>query len=374
MRTAAKVGLACVLALGSAVGCSSGKVTENDNAGGADGAGGSSATAGPLELSIGPDSRTFVELGTPAEVTAKGNGETSIAWDIAFQGRDVFINGGISGPGSSKAFGPLSAPTYKSDTAPEVPLMLQDRAGGALLDWYDYVGTTHQLYSRYHVYGLRDGERFYKLQILGYYGELQGAPVSALYRVRYAEVLEGGLGEVHDVSGIDAIAGGSKDDDSAPSSCLTLDTEEITSLTPAEAAVSDAWQLCFRREAIAVNGGLSGPRGMEAVDLQADLTPEETEAEIKTRTAASEQAPFDDADFAALSDPALVYQADGVVTAFAQRWLEPGSDPLALSASVWLVQGADGASLYLMQLSDLSGDPAQGPATLSLEAKSVRAP
>jgi hypothetical protein len=373
MRTAAKVGLACVLALGLAVGCTSGKVTENDNVGGADGAGGTSSV-GPLQLTIGPDSRTFVELGTPAEVTAKGDGESSIAWDIAFQGRDVFINGGISGPGSSKAFGPLSAPTYKSDTAPEVPLMLQDRAGGALLDWYDYVGTSHQLYSRYHVYGLRDGERFYKLQILGYYGELQGAPVSALYRVRYAEVLEDGLGELHDVSGIDAIAGGSKDDDSAPSSCLTLDTEEISSLTPAEAAESDAWQLCFRRESIAVNGGLSGPRGMEAVDLQAALTAGETEAEIKTRTAASEQAVFDAADFATLSDPALAYQPDGVVTAFAQRWLEPGSDPLALSDSVWLVLGADGASHYLMQLSDLSGDPATGPATLSLEAKSVREP
>lgn len=374
MRTAAKVGLACALALSSAVGCSSGKVTENDNVGGADGAGGTSSATGPLLLTIGPDSRTFVELGTPAEVTAKGNGESSIAWDIAFQGRDVFINGGISGPGSSKAFGPLSAPTYLSDTAPEVPLMLQDRAGGALLDWYDYVGTTHQLYSRYHVYGLRDGERFYKLQILGYYGELQGAPVSALYRVRYAEVLADGLGDLHEVSGIDAIAGGSKDDDSVPSSCLELDTEEISSLTPAEAAESDAWQLCFRREGIAVNGGLSGPRGMEAVDLQADLTADETEAQIKMRTAASEQAVFDDADFAALSDPALVYRADGVVTAFSQRWLEPGSEPLALSDSVWLVIGADGASQYLMRLSDLSGDPATGPATLRLEAKSVREP
>jgi len=371
MRTTATLGLACALALSSGVGCSGSKGTEDDNAGGAGGPGPESSV---LQLSIGPDSRTFVELATPAEVSAKGNGETSIAWDLAFQGRDIFSNGGISGPGSSKAFGPLSAPTYLSDTAPEVPLLLQDRAGGAFLDWYDYVGTTHQLFSRYHVYGLRDGERFYKLQVLGYYGEVQGAPVSALYRVRYAEVLDGELGEAHEVSGIDAIAGGSKDDDSFPSSCLQLDTEEVTQLTPAEAAESDAWQLCFRRESIAVNGGLSGPRGMEAVDLQAALTADETEAEIKKRTASSEQAPFDDTDFAALSDPALQYQSDGVVTAFAKRWLEPGSDPLALSDSVWLVIGADGASQYLMRLSDLSGDPASGPATLSLEAKPVRDP
>ncbi len=59
------------------------------------------------------------------------------------------------------------------------------------------------------------------------------------------------------------------------------------------------------------------------------------------------------------------------MTAFAQRWLEPGSEPLALSDSVWLVIGADGASKYLMKFSDLVGDPATDKATLSLEAKSV---
>ena len=105
-----------------------------------------------------------------------------------------------------------------------------------------------------------------------------------------------------------------------------------------------------------------------------DVPKTATEAEIKKRTAATEEALFDDADFEALSEPTLVYRADGVVTAFAQRWLEPGSDPLTLSDSVWLVIGADGASQYLMRLSDLSGDPATGPATLSLESKSVRAP
>jgi hypothetical protein len=369
MRTTARVGLAGAVALCSALGCSSSAVNEGENAGGA---AGESSQGAPLQLTVGPDSRTFVELTTPSAVAVKGAGEGSIAWDIALQGRDVFTNGGISGPGSGKAFGPLSAPTYLSDTAPEAPLMLEDRAGGALLDWYKYVGSTHQLYSRYHVYGLRDGERLFKFQVLSYYGELLGAPVSARYRVRYAEVTDAGLGDVHDVSGIDGTAGGSQVDDSQPSGCLNLDSEEVSALTQAEAAQSDAWQLCFRREGIAVNGGLSGPRGMEAVDLQAALTADETEAELKARTAASEKALFDAQDFAALSDPSLVYRPDGVVTAFARRWLEPGSDPLALSESVWLVVGADGASKYLMRFSALSGDPAVEQATLSLEAKLVR--
>jgi hypothetical protein len=110
---------------------------------------------------------------------------------------------------------------------------------------------------------------------------------------------------------------------------------------------------------------------MEAVDLQAALTADETEAELKARTAATEQGLFDAQDFAALSDPGLSYRPDGVVTAFAQRWLEPGSEPLALSDSVWLVVGADGAANYLMRFSGLLGDPAIEQATLSLEAKLV---
>jgi hypothetical protein len=361
---------AYVLWLGYAlVGCSSASV---DDAPSASAAGGPGQAREPVELEVGSDHRTFVELATPSELEVDGQGEDSIAWDIALQGRDVFTNGGISGPGDSSAFGPLAAPTYLSDTAPDVPLLLKDRAGGALIDWYDYGGETHQLFSRYHVYGLRDGDRVFKLQVLGYYGEQLGAPVAALYHVRYAEVTPAGVGDTHEVSMIDATSGGSKDNDREPSGCLELDSEEVSQLTPAEAQKSSAWQLCFRREAIAVNGGLSGPRGMQAVDLQADATADETEAEVQARTAASEERLFDDVDFATLSEPALGYRADGVVTAFAERWLVPGSAPLELSDSVWLVIGADGASKYLLKFSALSGDPASEVASLRLEAKPVR--
>ncbi len=176
MRSTASVATACGLALCSALGCSS------EGVGGTPDAAGGSADqrTRSVALSVDPDHRTFVELATPSVVDLEGDGETSIAWDIALQGRDVFTNGGISGPGDSSAFGPLSAPTFLSDTAPDVPLLLKDRAGGALIDWYDYDGDTHQLFSRYHVYGLRDGERLFKLQVLGYYGEQLGAPVAAL--------------------------------------------------------------------------------------------------------------------------------------------------------------------------------------------------
>lgn len=348
-------------------GCNSSSL-EPDGQGGAP----ASTDGDALSLVVAPDSRTFVELSEPEVLELEGDGGGSIAWDLAFQGRDVFTNGGISGPGNASAFGPLTPPTFLSDTAPKVPIMLKDRAGGALLDWYDYAGDDHQLYSRYHVYGLRDGARFFKLQILSYYGDRLGAPIAARYRIRFAEVLESGARNTVELEQIDATSGGDGSDDSQPSGCLELDTERVRSLTPAEAAASEAWHLCFRREGIAVNGGLSGPRGVEAVDLQGDATLTETEAEVRARTADSELPLFDGVDYAALSDPALDWIADGVATAFGRRWLSPGSDPAELSDHVWLVVAADGASKYLLKFESLSGDLGNDEASLSLRAKAVR--
>lgn len=367
MTTRARAVIACLLGLCWLSGCSSDSTDSGD---------GKAEPEAPepsaLKLTVGPDERSFVELSEPSQVTLKGDASESIAWDLALQGHDVFSNGGISGPGNCSVFGPLSAPTFLSDSAPEVPLMLNDRAGGALLDWYDYGGATHQLFSRYHVYGLQDGDRLFKLQVLGYYGEEQGAPVSALYRVRYAEVTADGAGDTQEVMDIDATAGGSKANEQEPSGCLDFDSGKVLALTPKQAAVSSAWHVCFRREGISINGGVSGPRAMLAVDLQAADTANEAEADIQKRTADSELPRFDGVDYAALTDSALTYRADGVVTAFEQRWLEPGTDPLKLSDSVWLVIGADGAAKYLMRFKDLQGDPALEPATLVVESKLVR--
>jgi hypothetical protein len=362
MRCAAAVALG--LGLLSSLGCSSSTIdpegSQNDT------------PPGVVELEVGPDSRTFVELAGPSVVEAEGSGAESIAWDIALQGHDVFTNGGVSGPGNGSAFGPLSAPTFLSDTAPDTPILLRDRAGGALLDWYDYAGESHKLYSRYHVYGIRDGQRLYKLQILGYYADKLGTPIDANYHIRYAEVSsDGSSGETRELERIDATAGGTKVDESQPSTCVELESGDTSLLTPDEAAVSDAWQLCFRRDTIAVNGGLSGPRGVEAVDLQAAQTAEETEDEVQARTAESELPSFDRTDYQTLDDPALGWRPDGVVTAFGERWLEPGSNPLAASDSVWFVIAADGIGRHLLKLEDLSGDPAIARATLRLRAKSV---
>lgn len=362
----ARVASAFVLA--SVLGCSSKKIGDD-----ADEPSPSTDQSKSLELTVDPDLRRFVDLATPALLDdVAGAGATSLAWDLAFQGRDVFVNGGVSGPGNASAFGPLSSPTFLSDTAPDVPLLLQDRAGGALLDWYKYAGATHRLFSRYHVYGIKDADRLYKLQIISYYGDELGAPVSALYHVRYAEVTPDAVLSTHDVDHIDATAGGTAEDPSQPSACLDLDSERTTALTPAEAAASNDWQLCFRREGVLVNGGLSGPRGMQAVDLQGAQTADETEAEIEQRTATSEEDAFDRVDAAVLGDPALAYAADGVVTAFGRRWLQAGSDPLELSDSAWLVIGVNGGTKYLLEFNQLTGDPGAESVTVGFDVKSVK--
>jgi hypothetical protein len=366
MSSRACAATACVLGL-LLGGCGGDAKTDTPGAAGST----SNEAVHSVTLTVGPDARTFVELAGPSRVELEGDGSDSIAWDLAIQGHDVFSNGGVSGPGNCSAFGPLSAPTFLSDSV-EVPITLNDRAGGALLEWYDYGGATHQLFSRYHVYGIQDGERLFKLQVLGYYGEQLGAPVAALYRVRYAEVTADGVGKTQEVVDIDATAGGSKANEQEPSGCLDLDSGKVTPLTPKEAAASSDWQICFRREIISVNGGASGPRGMQAVDLQAADTSTETEHDIQARTADSELALFDGVDYDTLSDAALDYRADGVVTAFAERWLEPGSEPLQLSASTWWVIGADGASKYLLRFTKLVGDPAIEDAKLTLETKSVQ--
>ncbi len=322
----------------------------------------------PLTIEVAPDARTFVELATPSVISVDGDGSTSIAWDLAFSGREIFTNSGVSGPGNARGFGPLPAPTFLSDTAPETPVTFEDRAGGAFLDWYDYDDTL--LYSRYHVYGVRDGDLFYKVQILGYYGEQAGAPVSGLYQVRYAEVADSGPGATQELTDVNATAGGAAG--SGPAACLDLATGEVTELSLADAKQSDAWHLCFHREAVLVNGGEGGPRGVVAVDLHAAETAAETEAEIQARTADSELGRFDGVDFAMLSDASLDWRGDGVVTPFAARWLEAGTSPPAVVDEVWLVVAADGASNYLMAFDALEGDPREGPATLQVRVKSVR--
>ena len=315
--------------------------------------------------------RTFVSLASPAVVTP-GDPATSTEWDLAFEGLDVYTNSGPSGSGDGSAFGPHPAAAFLSDVAPEGPFVFEDETGGAFVDWYDYDGANHTLWNRYHVYGIKDQGRTFKVQVLGYYAEVQGAPVSAMYSVRYAEVTSGGSGNTVELTQIDGTAGGSSAPADVASECLDLTTGQKHLHTPDEARAASDWSLCFRRAAITVNGELGGPRGVSAVDLDGDKTDGETLADVQAKTAASEKAHFDAVGAAQLANPALVYRGDRVVSAFSDHWITANSNPPVPEPATWLVVGADGVARFLVTFDGFEGATSDGPGTVKLRVKSVK--
>ncbi|NUP10386.1 MAG: hypothetical protein HOW73_30415 [Polyangiaceae bacterium] len=320
--------------------------------------------ATPLDVAVesGP---TFVDLDGPAVVDETDD------WELRFEGVDIHTNGGASGDGQSKAFGPLSAETFLTDSVPsDLPFMIVDEPGGAFVDWYAYDGTAHALYSRYHVIGVRRGDELFKIQILGYYGEEEGAPVSALIQARSARVTPEEVGSTTHWENIDATAGGPSPTEDDPSGCIVLGTGERIDLTPSEAAASTEWDLCFRRDGIIVNGGQGGPGGVEAVNLQAAGLDGETLEEVAERTAESELALFDAVDYAALTAPGLAWRGDGVVSAFTGGWLTIG-DEIAVVEGTWVVAGKDGVTPFFVTFESVTGASPSAAGTIHLYVKKV---
>lgn len=320
-----------------------------------------------LKVAVPESGRVFVKLGGEPAVVTPADPSTDKGWDLAFEGLDVYTNSGPSGSGQSRAFGPNDAVVFIGDVAPEVPdvLLTGDKTGGAFVRWYFYEGApTHALHSRFHVFGVKDGDKAYKVQVLSYYGERDGAPVNALFRVRWQQVIPQ-AGGVQDMSGIDGTASGAD----AANECLDLGTGQKISLTPAEALASSAWHLCFRRQNISVNGELGGPRNVGAVDFEAEKVATETLPEILERTPESEQARFD-----AITGPdfqAPTFRGDRVVSAFSGLWLKKGVTPPAPEQVAWLVVGADGKSKYLVGFARFEGATNTNPGTIVMRVKAV---
>jgi hypothetical protein len=353
--------------------------TQVPGTGGSGGSGGSGGgfDAGDLPgtdvtVSVPATGRLFLDLDAPAIITPPNDGMDSFEWDLAFSAWDVFTNSGPSGPGTGKAFGPLEILAYFSDTPPDVPFLTEDKTGGAFLDWYDYDGAFHALYTRFHVFGVKRGSTHYKVQVLGYYGDVAGAPVSGIYSIRYAEVTSSGAGPTQLIENIDATAGGPSGDENAPSACVTLETGAVTPLSPDDAMASTAWDLCFRRTVISVNGELGGPGGVGAVDLDADKTAAETLAENSQKTADSELAHFDSTDFAALTASGVVYRGDRIVSAFSDHWVDPTTTPPVFGNGCWRVVGANGEINHMLVFTNIEGYSAESAGNVTLRVRSLK--
>lgn len=321
-----------------------------------------------LEIPVPETGRVYVHLATPSVVSPSGDPQSSSEWDLAFEGYAIHTNSGPSGNGQGGAFGPLEPATFLDDGEPEVPFISPDKAGGAFVDWYDYDETTHVLYSRFHVYGVKRDDRLWKVQIITYYGELLNAPTSALYQVRYAEITSGS-GATQTLQ-VDGTAGGLSAPAGAPSGCLSLDSGAVSQLPVTQAQASTHWDLCFRRDAISVNGERGGPGSVSAVDLEADQTEGEQLAQSKAKTADSEQALFDGVNAASFAR--ATFRGDHVVSAFETGgWLDDPQSPTAPTGQAWLVVDASGQRKFLVAFSAFQNATASSPGTVVAHIKPV---
>jgi hypothetical protein len=313
---------------------------------------------------------SFVKLAPASVVSPGGDTAMSMDWDLAFDGYDVFTNGGVSGMGKGASFGPLDATEYRYDRVPVVPFLLPDKTGGAFLDWYGYEQGSHALYSRFHVVGVKDGERLWKVQVLGYYGERDGATIPSLYKIRYAELTADGMGPVIELAGLDGTAGGTAAPPTAPSECVDFGTGARTMLTPSEALQSSVWHICFRRASISVNGESGGPRGIGAVDLGAADSASETLDALKTRTATSEKAAFDATTRASFA--ARTFRGDHIVSGFGDRWVDRARAEIAPVFASWLVLDANGSTKYLVAFPAFERPSERSPGLVVMRVKPLK--
>jgi len=322
------------------------------------------------ELKVAVNGPTFVRL-DPLSIVTPADPKTSMEWDLQFNGWDVFTNSGVSGGGQCQSFGPLDLSAFFETTAPEVPFLYQDITGGAFYRWYAYEGApNHTLWSRNHTYGIVDGTRMFKLQVVGYYGMQMGAPVTAIYSIRYAEVTSTGVMPTQTLTDIDGTAGGPTGTDATQSECVDLGTGMKVKLNVAESKASMAWHICFRRDKISVNGELGGPRNIGALDFDAEKTPTETVEMVKAEPQMSRDMRFDAVN--ASTFQGKMFRGDRVISAYTDLWIDRTKNPITPRSAAFLSYAADGKRPFVIGFPKFEGASAQGPGTVVMRVKGVK--
>jgi len=120
---------------------------------------------------------------------------SSTEWDLHFSGYAIRLNGGLSGPGEAGAIPIFQSGVNFEDITKANESgghYFADRAGSAFStdsgDWYNYDSTTHLLSSKNHVYVIDTGSALIKMQILNYYREVEGTPMSGFITFRWLPI------------------------------------------------------------------------------------------------------------------------------------------------------------------------------------------
>jgi hypothetical protein len=141
-------------------------------------------------IHVGPDT-AYYDFST-GEVVTPTSPSTSLDWDFAVASYDIHLNSSMFGPGQAAAYlntDDSNNPRTDFDNISEAETQPQaystDEVGSIFADWYNYNPDTHQLTSKNHVYLIKVGANIYKIQLLSYYKNINGQPVSGWYTYRW---------------------------------------------------------------------------------------------------------------------------------------------------------------------------------------------
>jgi heme-binding HmuY-like protein len=135
-----------------------------------------------VTLDVPATSRVFFDLNTGTL--------TQTGWDLAFQGYDIRVNGGVSGSGSAGAVASGTPFASIADaSAPPASVYRADAFGGVFegRKWYRYnvTGTDNQIWPTYDVYLIKRGSTVFKVQLINYYN---GSGTARFITFRYAKL------------------------------------------------------------------------------------------------------------------------------------------------------------------------------------------
>ncbi|MCP4872692.1 MAG: hypothetical protein GY898_28710 [Proteobacteria bacterium] len=280
---------------------------------------------------------------------------TADAWDIVFDGRDLFLNGGESGDGRAGGIDmrllDLELPFEDLNRKNQILyFFFYDSNASALSDWWWYgLDGTHTLFSNFHVYFVRRDGREFAVQILDYYRVIDGSAEAGYPEFRWTEVGT----DATFVEDIDATAGGLGADASDPANKWTYFSFDggVVDLTDEEALDSDAWDLGFKRFNIKSNGPPSGPAATETYDF--DAARGEDEDDVLGFTAEGQEGWFDDRVDAWDPDGSEEFTQDSIRPVLRQWWT-PGDagEPALVDGRWFLVSDRSGGLVAKLRIID----------------------
>lgn len=256
-------------------------------------------------------------------------------WDIRLSGWNIFTNGGISGEHSGGGVS-YNGSSYGEIETSDVPGMaLRDSYGSVFDNWFETDMTAFTLSSKGDVYLVRSRSETYKVSILSYYGEALGAPVSAIFTIRYANIKT--PTEIFVVEHINATAGGTlaKGD----GAYFSFSNGILKEMTDGESKSSQEWDLRFKRYNIHLNSGVSGPSNVTGVKLNT------TDFDAIDETFLPNENEFEKDRIRPIVDKWGLLNSDGVVE---------------FSDSIYVLLTGDGKAWYKFYPLSVSGATASG--------------